>query len=231
LNVAAALCTGIALAMCGTAWAGRPLNTDDASILAEGACQLETWLRPSRHMHQFVLQPACNPWGRIEWGASLTRQHVGGVPAQAQLGLQAKTAFKEVETGTWGAGASLGAIRQVGGGSIGTLRSATLILSVAPSQPLVLHMNLGATQAPSRHARANWAGAIEYSINERWTMVAESTGERHGRPTRQFGVRTWLRPESVQLDATLGREQLNGRDESFVTLGLVWVWDKALRQP
>ena len=219
------------LAACDTAWAGRPLNTDDAAILPEGACQLETWLRPSRHLHQFVLQPACNPWGGVEWGASLIRQHASGTPPQTQLGLQGKTVFKEVQPGTWGAGLSLGVTSQVEGGSTGTTRAAAFIFSVAPSQPLVLHVNLGATQAASRHAIANWAAATEYSINERWTLVAESNGERHGRPVRQFGARTWLRPDSLQLDATLGREHIDGRHETFVTLGLVWIWDRVWARP
>ena len=135
------------LAACGTTWAGRPLNTDDAAILPEGSCQLESWLRPSRHLHQLVLQPACNPWGGVEWGASFTRQRATGESSQSLLGLQAKSAFKEVEAGTWGAGASLGLSRQVTGGSTGTTRAGTLIFSVSPSQPLFLHVNVGALKA------------------------------------------------------------------------------------
>jgi hypothetical protein len=219
---------GIALWVAGSnaAWAGRPLITDNAGILPEAACQLESWLRPSRNLHQFVVHPACNPWGGVEWGASWTRERATEGPSTSLLGLQGKTVFKEVEPGSWGAGASLGLSRQVEGESTGITRAATLIFTVAPSQPLAVHVNVGALQASSRHAVANWAAAIEYSLNERWTLVAESYGERHGRPARQIGARTWIRPDSLQFDATLGREQVNGRGETFATIGLVWVWDK-----
>ncbi|WP_280155134.1 hypothetical protein [Piscinibacter sp. XHJ-5] len=224
-KAAAGICVVMWLATYGTAWAGRPLNADDASILPEGACQLETWLRPSRHLQQVVLQPACNPWGGIEWGASLTRQRATDEPSQSLLGLQAKTVFKEVEAGTWGVGGTFGLTRSMEGGGPGTTRTGTLIFSVSPSQPLVLHVNAGVVQAHSRHAVANWGAAVEFGFNERWTLIAETYGERHGRPARQIGARTWVRPESLQLDATLGHEHLNGRRETFFTLGLAWVWE------
>lgn len=226
-----ALSFAVTLACAGSANAGRPLNTDNAGILPEGACQLEAWLRPSAHLDQAVVQPACNPWGGVEWGLSLVRQHSPGAATQSQLGVRGKATLKELAPGSWGAGASFGASRQVEGGSTGTLRYGTLIFSAAPSQPLALHFNLGATQMASASARATWAAAIEHAVGERWTLVAEAYGERHGRPAQQFGARTWLRPESLQLDATIGRETLDGQREHFVTVGLVWVWDKACARP
>lgn len=208
------------------AHAGRPLNTDDAAILPEGACQIETWLRPSRRLHQFNFQPACNPWGGIEWGASFTRQHAADAGPQTLVGLQAKTVFREAETGGWGAGATLGVVRTTEAGNAAMLRSGTLILSAAPTAAFALHANVGATQEGSRHAIANWAAAIEYELHPRWTLVAETYGAAHGRPTHQFGARTWLDPDRLQLDATIGRETVGGTRETVVTLGLVWVWER-----
>jgi len=212
------------------AHAGRPLSTDDAAILPEGACQLETWLRPSAHLHQFNFQPACNPWGGVEWGASFTRQHAADASPQSLVGLQAKTVFREAETGSWGAGATVGVVRAAGGGSTGTLRAGTLIVSAAPTAALTLHANVGATQEGPRHAIANWAAAIEYELHPRWTLVAESYGARHGRASHQVGVRTWLDPDRLQLDATIGRETVGGTREPVLTLGLVWVWERVFAQ-
>ena len=110
---------------------------------------LAAWLRPSRHLDEFVLQPACNPRGGVEWDASLAMAHAAGGASSTSLGLQAKTAFRTVEPG-------------------------------------------------------------------------ESYGERHARPARQLGLRTWLRPQRLQLDATLGHEPFDGRGETFATIGLVW---------
>ena len=220
---------GAALALClaawGPAWAGRPLNTDDAAILPTGACQLQAWLRPSRHLDEFVLQPACHPWGRVEWDASLAMARAAGGASSTSLGLQAKTAFRTVEPGSWGAGASLGVSRQAGDGAAQTTRAGNLIFSLAPSQALVLHFNAGARQTASRHAVAGWGAAVEVELAQGWTLVAESYGERHARPARQLGLRTWLRPQRVQLDATLGHEPLDGRGETFATIGLVWFWE------
>jgi hypothetical protein len=211
------------------AHAGRPLNTDDAAILPQGACQLETWLRPSRHLHQFNFQPACNPWGGIEWGASFTRQHAADASPQSLVGLQAKTVFREAETGSWGAGASLGMTRIAADGgaytNTSTLRAGTLIVSAAPTAALALHANVGATQEGSRRAIANWAAAIEYDVNPRWTLVAEIYGSAHARPAHQLGARTWLAPDHLQLDATIGRESIAGKTESLLTVGLVWFWE------
>jgi len=210
--------------MCGSAWAGRPLNTDDAAILPEGGCQLETWLRRARDLHEIVVQPACNPWGGVEWGAVFASTRPVDRSTQSSLGVQGKTVFKEVQTGGWGAGLTIGATRHADGDVAGTTRMGTLIFSGAPSDALMLHANLGVAQAPARSALANWAAAVEYSVIETWTLVAESYGERHGRPTLQIGARTWLRPETVQLDATLGREHVDGRHRSFITVGMVWNW-------
>ena len=123
----------LVFAMCGSAWAGRPLNTDDASILPEGGCQLETWLRRARDLHEIVVQPACNPWGGVEWGAILASARPVDGSAQSSLGLQAKTVFKEVQPGSWGAGLTIGATRHTDGDVAGTTRMGTLIFSGAPS--------------------------------------------------------------------------------------------------
>jgi hypothetical protein len=224
-GAALALC----LAACGPAWAGRPLNTDDAAILPTGACQLQAWLRPSRHLDEFVLQPACNPRGAVEWDASLAMARAPGGASSTSLGLQAKTAFRTVEPGSRGAGASLGVSRQAGDGAAQTTRAGNLIFSLAPSQALVvLHFNAGARQTASRHAVAGWGAAVEVELAQGWTLVAESYGERHAGPGRQLGLRTWLRPQRLQLDATLGQEPLDGRREAFATVGLVWFWDQVL---
>lgn len=224
-----------------SAQAGRPLYTDDAGILPQGACQLETWLQTGIQPAQWVLGPACNPHGPIEWGATLIvqkapaedRQH----SRQDQFGLAAKTVFKELEVGSWGVGASLGFTRPLPGnqGPLGSrlIAAGSLLFSASPTAKLTLHLNAGAIQPEGRHAVANWGTAFEYIIDERWTLVGEHYGERHGRPFTALGAAVWLVRDKVQLDATFGREPRAGGSgyARYGTLGLVWVWENVLPAP
>ena len=56
----------IGLAMPGVVHAGRPLSTDDATILGPKDCQLETWVDRSRVATDFWAAPACNFGGNFE---------------------------------------------------------------------------------------------------------------------------------------------------------------------
>lgn len=220
------------------ALAGRPLYTDDAGTLPQGACQLETWLQTGTQPAQWVLAPACNPQGPIEWGATLIvqrspeegRQH----QRQDQWGLAAKTVFKELEVHGWGAGASIGFTRPLPGrqGPLGSrlVAAGSLLFSASPTARLTLHLNAGAIQAEGRHAVANWGGAFEYILDERWTLVGERYGERHGRPFGAIGAAVWLVRDRVQLDATVGREPrpMGSGYARYGTLGLVWVWENVM---
>lgn len=49
--------------------AGRPMEVDDAGIVDEGACQLETWGEFRRGQQSYWLTPACNIGG--DWEVSV----------------------------------------------------------------------------------------------------------------------------------------------------------------
>ena len=40
--------------------AARPMMTDDARIVDPKSCQLESWVRDSKHMTEYWAQPGCN---------------------------------------------------------------------------------------------------------------------------------------------------------------------------
>jgi hypothetical protein len=219
------------LAAAGAAQAGRPLITDDTSTLPQGACQLESWLQSGHQPTQWVLAPACNPQGDIEWGAMLVIQRAPASGRLDQLGLQAKTVFKELEVNGWGAGASLGLIRPLRAAEGPTLLAGNLMLSVSPVAPLTLHLNAGAVRAEGRHAVANWSGGVEFIVNQQWTLIADRYGERHGRPFTALGAAVWLVQDKLQLDGSVGREPRPGGYARYGTLGLVWVWENVLPAP
>ena len=55
------------------AQAARPMLTDDARIVDPKSCQLESWVRDSKHMTEYWALPACNVAENTELtiGASL----------------------------------------------------------------------------------------------------------------------------------------------------------------
>lgn len=223
-----AAAAALLLAATDAAQAGRPLTTDNAGTLPQGACQLETWLQNGYQPTQWVLAPACNPHGDIEWGAALVVQKSAEAGRLDQFGLQAKTVFKELELNSWGAGATFGLSRPLRR-SQGPLQAAgTLLLSALPTPALTLHLNAGAVRSEGRHALANWGAAFEYNIDERWTLVGERYGERHGRPFTALGAAVWLVRDKLQLDGTIGREPRPGGYARNGTLGLLWVWENVL---
>ena len=219
----AALLLGAAAA---GAQAGPPLNTDDAGVLPAGACQLELRVRGGAHPQQQYAQPSCNPGGSVEWALNLTHAVPADAPEQTLLGLQGKTPLVSGEG--FGAAFSAAVVQELRRGVPTTTGFATLIGSISPTSSTAAHLNLGLSQVRGRHAVANWGAALELAVGDAWTLLGERYGERHGRPATQIGARTWLRPNVLQLDATLGREHVSGSGVRYATLGLVWVWSDAL---
>ena len=41
-------------------YAARPMLTDDARIVDPKACQLESWIRDSKHITEYWALPSCN---------------------------------------------------------------------------------------------------------------------------------------------------------------------------
>ena len=63
----------------GTAFAARPMMTDDARIVDPQSCQLESWTKVYERHNEFWALPACNPFGFFELtvgGSKIGRAHV-----------------------------------------------------------------------------------------------------------------------------------------------------------
>ena len=52
--------TILSLSIFNYAEAARPMLTDDARIVDPKSCQLESWVRDSKHMTEYWAQPGCN---------------------------------------------------------------------------------------------------------------------------------------------------------------------------
>jgi len=213
----------IALAATATvAYAGRPLDTEDAEIIDEGWCQLESWTFQSRSTKRYWLVPACNPFGNLELQVGFARDQPDNAPRHDDYALQAKTLVKPLEENGWGIGL-VGSAARFGGGDERTWGYSAL---VAVSRSLAddrvrLHGNAGAVYVyRTRHLGGLWALAGEFDVTERVTLVGEVLGVAGEGRLAQVGGRLWIVPNRVQLDGSVGRTNFSGRTESFFTLGI-----------
>ncbi|RGE43295.1 hypothetical protein DZC30_14955 [Comamonas testosteroni] len=209
-------------AVSAAAHAARPMNTDDARIVDAKACQLESWIKHPKGHAEFWAQPACNFTGNLEltMGAALSRMD-GSTRASAQM-LQGKTLFKTMEPNGWGWGLAAGMARDPrrdagGGHDMYAYMPTSFSFS---DDKFVLHTNVGwLREQGSRSNRLTWGLGSETQLQERTWLIAETYGQNRGKPFFQFGVRHWLVPDRVQIDATYGNRMGEGSERWF-SLGL-----------
>jgi hypothetical protein len=99
---------------------------------------------------------------------------------------------------------------------------ATLLASAAlRGEALLVHANLGWLHQRERHAdRATWGLGFEAQLAPRWILIGESFGQDAGRPWWQLGVRHWLVPGRVQVDATAGDRWGGPGGEHWLSIGI-----------
>jgi len=202
--------------------AARPFVTDDARVVDQGGCQVETFVKRQRRFdeNEFWFLPACNPWG-----AELTVGYIGvnSTPAgdTNTTVLQAKTLLKPLTTNGAGFALTLGMLA-------GTANSPYVngigSFSFADDR-VVLHTNLGAIRDNVAHiSRGTWgAGAEVLLMAPRLYGIFESYGQRGEKPTLHTGLRIWIIPNRVQVDTTVGLQH-SLPERRFGTVGLRILW-------
>ena len=206
----------------GSAYAARPMNTDDARIVDPKSCQLESWVKHPKGSTEFWAQPACNFTGNLELtlGGAITRAD-GSSQTSTQM-LQGKTLFKPLEVNGWGLGLAMGVARDP---RAGAGRGSDLYAYVPASfsfldDKLVMHTNLGwIHEQDTRKHRMTWGLGSELQVHEKTWLIAETHGQNNGRPFFQVGVRHWLVPEHVQFDVTWG-SRFGDSNQRWFSVGL-----------
>lgn len=205
-----------------TVHAARPFVTDDARIVDQDGCQIETFVKRQRRFDEseFWFLPACNPWG-----AELTAGHIrlDSTPSgdSRTTVLQAKTLLKPLETNGSGFALTLGVLANTASSpyfnAIGSFSFA--------GDRVVLHTNLGAIRDNvARISRGTWgAGAEILLIAPRLYGIIEAYGQRGEKPTAHTGLRIWIVPNQVQVDTTIGMQQ-GSPERRFATVGLRILW-------
>ena len=212
------------------AYAARPFVTDDARVVDPQGCQVETFYKRQREFREqeFWILPACNPWGSVELtlGASWVDSTQPG--DSRNLILQGKTVLVPLETNGTGFAVTLG-VAQVS--PFQSPRVWNPYVNGAGSfsffnDRIVLHANLGALRDNQLHiTRGTWGiGAEILLVAPRLYGILESYGQRLEKPTLHGGVRIWIVPNRVQLDATVGTQHAAPFDRRFSTIGLRLLW-------
>ena len=212
------------------AHAARPFVTDDARVVDPQGCQVEIFYKRQREYREseFGFLPACNPWGRVELS-------LGGIwvdsaqPGDSRtLGLQAKTLLVPLEAN--GAGFAL----TLGVAQVSAFQSSSVwnpyVNGIGSfsffDDRVVLHANLGALRDNQLHlTRGTWGiGAEVLLVAPRLYAILETYGQRLEKPTLHGGVRLWIVPNRLQVDATVGSQHAAPFDRRFATVGLRLLW-------
>lgn len=212
-------------------WAGRPLATDDATVIDPGTCQLEAWAERGSGDHAIVMAPACGLIESLELDLDYTlpqpRDELRGaagaalkwVPPQAKVGtplgelnfgLKVGTAWQKLRGDSWSSAES------------GFLALATLKLH----EDWLVNANLGASRdRDSKETAAVWKLALAWTPLEQALLFVETeqtdNKDVFGGTVNTVGGRWWLAKDRFGLDVTAGREKGSGLGTLW-TVGFGW---------
>nr|WP_051237131.1 hypothetical protein [Ottowia thiooxydans] len=210
----------LALMLTATAsHAARPMNTDDARTVDPKACQVESWVRQNADSTELWAIPACNPTGNLEIaaGGSHARGDIEG--SRNTVVLQAKTLFKPLEPNGWGWGLAVGTAQHARPPSGRDWYAYIPVSRSILDDRAVLHLNVGwLREGLSRRNFMTWGIGSETQLSERVWLIGETFGQNEGRPLYQAGLRYWVVPNRVQVDATYGNRL--GGGERWFSIGL-----------
>ena len=222
------LILGLLLALPAAAHAARPFVTDDARTVDRGGYQIETFVkRQGRYGEtEFGFQPAANPWGvELMLGGNWIKSGQSG-DSRALIG-QAKILLRTLETNGHGLALGLGFVRQTPFGAESETNpyfNGIFSKSFADDR-VVLHANLGGIRDNvAKISRGTWGvGAEVLLAAPRWYGIVETYGQRGEKPTLHGGIRFWIVPNRLQLDATVGMQDAEPA-RRFGTMGLRILW-------
>lgn len=205
-----------------SAWAARPLNTDDARIVDANACQVETWVRRNQKSTEYWALPGCNFTGNLELTLGGARVNEASVTSLSRTVFQGKTVLSPLEKNGWGLGLAAGLIQRSEGGVINRDLYAYVPTSLSfADDRWVVHTNFGwLRDRGTKRDVATWGLAVERELTSSTWLITETFGQSGDKPQFQLGVRQWIVPGHVQLDATYGNRAGGGAAERWFSIGL-----------
>lgn len=210
--------------VCGTAFAARPMMTDDARIVDPQSCQLESWVKAYQHHDEYWALPACNPLGFFELtvGGSKVTGEDRSTPSDRVI--QFKTIFRELKPNGWGIGLALGNSHHF---STVQNRSNHDVYGYVPvtwsfnDDQQLIHLNLGGAKKELDHSfKRTWGLGSEFQVAPNTYLIAETFGEDAVKPSYQAGVRHWLMPNRFQVDLTTGTKSSYNTQNRWFSMGI-----------
>ncbi|MCL2822884.1 MAG: hypothetical protein FWD57_02735 [Polyangiaceae bacterium] len=221
----AAALTPMGVLICQTAWAARPMITDDARVVDPKSCQIETWTRFSRDSIDYWAMPGCNVAQSIELttGAALSWQ--SGSAEVTDILLQGKTLFRELEPNGWSVGLAIGYAHhsntQARDGVTGHPYAYTPWSLSLFNDVVVLHANIGwVLENEAKRHQLTWGLGSETALTDRIWIIAEAFGTNSEKPALHAGLRGWVVQNRMQIDATCGSRIGFASDERWISVGL-----------
>jgi len=215
----AAACAAL-LACTAAHSAGGHHAVDDAAILEEGKCEVETWFSRAADRERLLhLGTGCRV-GPVELGVAGEYSRLAGT-SQTAWGLQAKWAT-EVREGL-SVGLSVGPAWQAHVRPRYQGFTLAGLLTWQAAETVAVHLNVG-RDFVRRGDDLNRSGiSLEWAPREGWSVVAE----RYAAEDSQF-FRAGLRHNvNDKLTVDLSRAQrLSGPSPSNWTLGVTWLFDR-----
>ena len=206
-----ALVACLAALLAGAAHAARPFVTDDARVVDKDHCQIETFYKKQRTYaaSEFWWVPACNPAFvptehglEVSFAAIRQEDHSHGA-------IQAKYLFKELKPNGFGLAGATGFFS--GQPYVNAIASFSFLDDRA-----VLHANAGRFKDDG----STWGLGLETLLYApRVYGILETYGQRGQAPTYHYGIRFWVVPNQLQVDATRGDQGGGDPDRRFYTLG------------
>ena len=183
--------------------AGQPMVTDDAAIVDDKACQVETWMDRNAESATYWILPACNFTGNLELTVGGGWRHKARSTRNSQVVLQGKTIFKSLDANGWGLGLVAGTLWHQG-----TDRRAHELYSYLPvslsfnDDRIMVHGNLGWNRdSEKRVSHLQWDIAAEAVVVKPLSLFGEVFGKEQGHPSFQFGFWYWIVPERMNINA------------------------------
>lgn len=216
----------LALLCCaGAASAGRPLQTEDAGVLASGECELESFVARERASETptargLSVQAGCGVGAHSQLAFAVARTRAAGERAD-DVTLVGKTALRE--RGGDDSGVTLayavGATRLPGGSFRHESTDLRAVVTV-PRGRWRVHANLGwARSEAQRQNSTTWGLAAERSALGAFDLMAEFFGDDRSDPWINAGLRWHLVPDRFNLDLSYG-QQLDSARARLLTVGI-----------
>ncbi len=206
-----------------SAWAARPLITDDARVVDDKSCQVESWFRHERSRAEVWALPGCNFTGNLEFTLGGGSFRENGTHSSDLL-LQGKYLIKALESNGLGLAVALGTVRHSLPGSGKVAHDVYVNVPVSVSfadDKFTVHANGGWLRdgATGNHV-TTWGLASETQLHPRVGLIAEAFGQVSRESFYQLGLRFWVIPDRVQIDTTFGDRLGHGGPARWVSIGL-----------